>query len=409
MISPKQLFINRLKNEWIFNFKVFKTSFDWLIGIYILVPLLLVGLYNYFSLWGGIYDVDFFSLYITVYFILYLYSWTGDIRSFIEFGDQIYLRQKEGWIRKLRKIGIAYSLINSMITTVLVFLLLAPFLIVYLKISYLESIILLFFIYIFRLDHMYIKQFISLYYEGWKRIFVFLITIIISFLIYAFLIFYLNRTIELIIAVFMLILLFYQLHSKKLTLKWSFYEDCIREQNQKIKYARYLLQVSSYFNGPVIKKKKRKKRKLWLFRNSATLFRNRNSVNSLIELYIKIILRNKSNIFALLQITSVFVYGITITDNWLKIGVWFFHILIILKYLKDTLYVSDQNPFLKFYPIKDDLRTKASRLSIFYISLPSILLTSFITGYDLLSLYIGLIFILIGIVISYFAVKVIID
>lgn len=408
MSSPKQLFINRLKGEWLFNYKVFKTAIDWLIGIYIIVPLLLIGFYNYFSLWDASYDLEFFSLYITVYTALYLYTWTGDVRSYIEYGDQLYLRQKEDWINKLLKMGVVHSLINSIIATVIVFLLLAPFLKVYLKLSFFEFIVLFFFIYILRLVQMYLKQFISLYFEGWKRILVSLIIIAINFSIYGFLIFYLNQTIELIlIAVLALIILFYLLHQKKLSIKWSFYNDCVREQNQKIKYARYLLKVSSYFDGPVIKNKNRKN-KPWIFRNSTIIFKKRNLLNGLIELYVKIILRNMGNVLALVQITGVFIYGITLTENLLKFGVWIFFILTMLKYLKDLWYVSEQNLFLKFYPVKANLRIKAAQLSILYISSPTILLTSFITGYQLFSFYLGIILMGIGIVISYFAVKVLI-
>lgn len=403
MFTANQLFKTRLKLEWQFNFRTLRAAANWTVWLYLLIPAIGFGIYNYILLWHGVYHLHSMIIYYFVYLIVYLFTWSGDIRSFLDFGDQLFIRQSNHWINHLLKMGLIYSLIQFLLNNFIVLGIFAPILMTYQEVSYIQLVYLFLFVYFFRLTHMLIKELITLHFRGWKRFIYFFIISGISLSFYAFFIYQIlqNNLIYVSLIVIADLLIFFRLYSKKRDITWSFNEDCIRENNQRIKYARLLLQVSSHVDGPSIEKVKDKKRP-WIFKKSNLLFKKRNARNGIIELYIKTTLRNKKNILGLLQLTVFFIFNILALPWVLKWGVFLFALYIMVIYLRGIKSSIESNYLFKMLQIDSYTRLKAARISIYLLALPSILVISLFTGLLLYTITsFGVFFMVIGLIIEY--------
>lgn len=105
MITPTQLFFRRVGSDWRYQYGVWKTAVDWTVALYIVIPAVLIGLNGYALLWknqyGWMEGVPFSWLLIS----LYLFAWSGRIRTFMEEGDQLFLLQRKGWVRRIIALG----------------------------------------------------------------------------------------------------------------------------------------------------------------------------------------------------------------------------------------------------------------------------------------------------------------
>lgn len=105
MITPTQLFFRRAGSDWKYQYGVWKTAVDWTVALYIVIPAVLIGLNGYALLWknqyGWMEGLSFSWLLIA----LYLFTWSGRIRTFMEEGDQLFLLQRKGWVRRIIALG----------------------------------------------------------------------------------------------------------------------------------------------------------------------------------------------------------------------------------------------------------------------------------------------------------------
>lgn len=121
MITPAQLFFRRVRAEWRFQYGVWKTAIDWTVALYIVIPAALIGLNYYALLWknqyGWMEGLSFNWLLIAVY----IFAWSGWIRTFMEEGDQLFLLRCKGWVKRIVALGLGYSVVLNIFSSFLVF------------------------------------------------------------------------------------------------------------------------------------------------------------------------------------------------------------------------------------------------------------------------------------------------
>lgn len=405
MLTADHLFYQRLKREWLFKYKVWKNAISWIIFFYLVIPFGIVLGYKYIQLWkGNILLSNIGAPDIIV--LMYIFMWVGGIRLFIELGDQLFIRQEEFWFNKLKRNGLVYSYIKTSITTVLFFLLVAPFFIIYFNVSTLTFFSIALFSILFRINIIYIKQLIEVYLNHWKKYITLFLVFIGGFFGYYYVI-YTSSFILKVILIFILFAFIFLFHKIRMGIRWSFIDDCVNEQEERLKSIRLLLFSSSLIIGPVKKQKKGRKKPI-LFRHSNTFFINRTPNHVIIELHIKTVLRNKARLLYLFQILSISTYGILRFPFYLKFGLWIISIIFLSYFVKGYIVENKDSTILKLYKWNSLSVKNGDRVSILILSLPIVIITSFLLGTITISLLNGFIFVGVGVFLLFVLSKIVI-
>ena len=402
MISFIQLFYKRMIAEWKFQYNVWRTSIDWTVGLYLVVPFIAIGL-DYYSLlwknqpaWMGAVPFSGFLL------ILYLFAWSGTIRIFIEEGDQLFLLQYKNWIRKIIMLGIGYSSILNLVLCLLVFFLLAPFWFMHYKFSMLQFALLFVFVSLFKTNIGLARQLFMLRFSGWKPWVMYKSAfILISIFFIKGTIFAMDKPGLFVAYSILLLATLGFLIKMRLNLKGSFFDDIAREQRERIKYASLLLSLS----GANLPKLVSQKRRPLLFRNSNPLFRERSTANVLVELCIKAVLRNKNKVNSYVQLLVVCILLILSFPAFWKWFIWlvlaFLLTIFVNSYYKEVI----SSGFVQLFRWKTEDKIRAARISMFLLMLPGFLLVSLVIGFQTFS-WIGACVVLpAGFALSYYVVK----
>lgn len=382
MITPTQLFFRRVGSEWKFQYGVWKTTIDWTVALYIVIPAAVIGLNCYALLWeyqyGWIEGLSFNWLLIA----LYLFAWSGRIRTFMEEGDQLFLLQCKGWVRRIITLGIGYSVFLNIFSSLFVFFLFAPLLFVHYKLSTVQVMLLLVFVVLSKTNIGMAKQLFELRFQGWKKAFVSQITIISKgFVFLKGIPFLLGQPGLLLITCALLSIIFGFLTKMRLGVKESFFYDVAREQSERLRYASLLLSLS----GLRIKRPGTQKRRPWLFPSSNHLFKKRDAVNSLVELCIKSVLRNNRSLLSFAQLVVAGILLLSSFPLWWKVIIWpaLAYLLASLSgsYWREAI----SSGFVQLFQWKPaDKRTAAAK-SIFLLTLPGVLTLGFAAGWQTFS------------------------
>jgi ABC-2 type transport system permease protein len=379
MITPAQLFFRRVRAEWRFQYGVWKTAIDWTVALYIVIPAALIGLNYYALLWknqyGWMEGLSFNWLLIAVY----LFAWSGWIRTFMEEGDQLFLLRCKGWVKRIVALGLGYSVVLNIFSSFLVFFVFAPLLFVHYKLSTVQVMLFLVFVILFKTGIGLAKQLGELRFQGWKKAFIFKIAMVsMGFIFLKSIPFLLGQPGLLLTTCALLSIFFGFLTKMRLGVKESFFYDVAREQSERLRYAFLLLSLS----GLRIKKPGAQKRRPWLFRSSNQLFRKRNAVNSLVELCIKSVLRNNKSLLSFAQLLAAGILLLLSFPFWWKVIIWpaLAYLLASLagSYWKEAI----SSGFVQLFQWNPADKSTAAAKSIFLLTLPGILALGFAAGWQ---------------------------
>ncbi|QOY35074.1 ABC transporter permease [Anaerobacillus isosaccharinicus] len=401
MINGNQLFFTRLKKGWLYQYKVWKTAVDWIVWLYILVPVLFIFFIQYHSLYSGQTAwVQLVPLELT-WFLLFFLSWTGVIRLFVEHGDLLFLRQNKTVLSSLMKLGIYYSVLKNTFFLIAVFLLLLPFWLIYEGVSYAEISIFFLFVFFFRLCLQLVKQMLAVSFQNWKLLLMNIGFFISSFMI--FLVFYLSSFLVKLVIITLVIVSFIFLYKRRLTMTWCFYEDCFREEEQRLKLTSLFLGASGY---PAEKRLFRRKKPFLLFPNSMQLYKDRTSSNIMTELFLKFLLRSKTRLLFMLRMTGIFTFALTITPfsiKWILLPVCMFSFI---HFTKTGWRELKNQPFFKLFLYKEhDETVKAVKKTIGFVTLPSCFIFGFTVGLTNYSLTVGGAVAILSALLAFFYIK----
>jgi len=398
MMTATQLFFRRVKTEWQYQYKVWKTAVDWIVWMYILIPFLIIVGSQYYAIWTEqVGWTDTFPLSLTWFMFFYL-SLTGTVRLFIEEGDLLFLRQRESWMSILMRSGIIYSILFTVFLVSVVTVILFPIWYVYEGVSFIEIIFFMIFAIVFRLNLQLIKQMLSVRFEGWKLFLVNNLTLIIALAVFSL---FLYSALLSKIGIFLLLTVFFiYLIKRRLDMRWSFYADCLREQQQQMRLTTLFIGASGY---KVERKFRNRKQPILLFSESDRLFKERSNRNIISEIFIKFVIRNKSKLLVIGQMTIVFMFALSIAPFWLKWLLLPICMFSIIHYTRSSWKELKEHSFFKLYPFSNKEETVIGvKKAIACLTLPSCFLFGLMVGWGAYTFMIGAGVAFLSVLISYY-------
>jgi len=382
MMSPSKLFAKRLSAELKFQFIIWRTTIDWTVALYIVLPAIALGINQYLLWWKNtprwlnVLPVDL------LFAICFLFAWSGTIRVFLQEADQIFLLNQKQWLKKIMKYGIIYSFSADFLLSGFFFALLAPFILQHYQFSQIQVFILFFITFLSKVFLGLSKQLLSIRFYDWQQFIVIRGMMVLGSLLFITLIPHiLNNSIMYLAAILLLFVASGMLSMKRLNYKGSFFVDVAREQSEKLKYVNFLLG----FSGVNIKKPKKQRRRPWLFPRSNIIFKKRNAVNGLVEVCIKSTVRNTTRLWQyLLFVCLCGLIVLTLQGN-VKWLIWLALAFILVNFVGLYWKESLASEFMQLFPWKTEDKHIALRKLLFIMTLPGCLLISLMAGFQVFS------------------------
>lgn len=402
MITVRRLFFRRIISEWKYQYHVWKTAVDWIVALYIVIPFLLIFLNTYLSWWRKIPDwFNYFPLNALLGIIL-LFVWSGSIRIFVEEADQLFIYQQRDWIKKLIKLSLIYFLGFNLLETLLLFLVLAPLLILHYGFSPAEFLELSVFIFGLKVSIAISKQLIERRFQSWRQTLIKSPIVIVSGI-------YLRISVSLLTgsknlffgSAALLFLALIILTYARVTISGVFYEDVISGQASKLKLVNLLLRQA----GTAAKRPKNRRQRPWTFRNSNQIFRKRTPENTLSELCIKSTIRNREDIKFYLEVVAVCLLMLSAFPKDWKWFLWFMFIIFLTNMVRLFWQEFLNSPFIKLFSLVPETKIAAASRTLFLMALPGQILIGLVTVIQTQEWLISLLMFPIGLVIARAAAK----
>lgn len=333
----------RLKQDWLYQFKIIRTVFDWTIIVYLLIPFLAFIGITYYSWWNSLPEWLDGVPYEALFLICFLLCRGGTIRTFMEEADQLTLLQFSKIMTEIRYIGVIYSWVLILVKWLIIFWWLYPLLNHFENLTFYQLLVTTVFFLSLNLLLTTYKQVVYKF-GFWKKLTIELIVTCFMFILCFAIIFKPINTLVVGIALIFFCLALWQVRHYQPQIQ-TFYDDVEKEQRNKVKYIKFMFAVNPEITMPRVKKQKRRSWILW--RHSARIFRKRSPENAVTELFIKSFLRDKGNLLQYFQAISISLAIIFTTPIWIKwlvtiVFYFFFREWIVLMFKE----IVKQNPYL---------------------------------------------------------------
>lgn len=373
------LFKRRMSEDLKLQLQVFRTVIDWTLALYILTPLLLIGFYHYYNWWQSVPSWIVPIPLELALGILFLFTWLGSIRLFLQEADLLFLIHDKKWSQGLIKRGIAFSFLIHFFSTLGLFLLIAPLFLLHYQISFLSFGLFGLFVFLMKATIALGKQILGVISTNtWERISFLLFFFVGSgslFLLMIILInqgapvFILGLAIPIGIVAFLLRI--------RLRLRGSFFADVVHEGKERTRYMRLLLGMSM---NPAHSSRLRTKHSIF-FRHSNHLFRNRRVQTVLVELGVKTFLRDRNQLLSYGRIAGISIFAILQVPLTLKWFLWPLLGLYFAYWCKNFWKGVEASSFLQLFHIPKEERFKARERVIRWLMLPGFLIISILVGW----------------------------
>ncbi|KTE91437.1 ABC transporter permease [Desulfitobacterium hafniense] len=366
MKNVHSLFVHRLLADWKFQYSIWKLVVDWIVALYIVIPALALFLDTYVGWWKEP-PALLFALPLPILLpIAVVFCWSGALRVFVEEADQIFLCQHRSWLKGILVYSIFFQCLSSLVTTGLLALLGAPFLLVIHQVDLAGFLWFFLLLFICRVGAGLFKQCLQHRFEGWRY---FLAQVpffgLYTTLLWAAINFIGNRQLYLWLTFVLLLMLVLPL-VYRLSLPATLLKDISLAQTEKMKFANVLLK----YMGTYAKKQVRLNKHPWLFKHSGRLFKERNADKVFTEIGLKGFLRHRSNMLFYLQVTGIYGAFLAILPplwQWILWGgaVFFFASLGKLHWLEWI-----NSPFVSLFVLDREIKQKAGGRFLFFFICP---------------------------------------
>src|SRR5699024_3151840 len=336
-MSSGRLFFQRMRQNWIYQYNVFKTIADWIIMLYIIVPFIIAGFIIYRSWWIELPSWLELIPFPLMFILLFFFIWSGHFRTYIRDADRIFLMKNRALYIGLKQITILYTFATPILYTTMIGLLIAPF---WLKLYQLEFKQLLLFIFLFlssRWFVMGVKGKLNVHVRGWRTalqsIPIFIGIGIIWLLFYQAL--QAEQTLEMIGLILFNIACAILLIKERFTSVKTFEQDLAIEEFERNKYISLIFSISMDVEKPA-KILPARKRPI-LYAKSNRLFRKRTAKNAFLELFMKATTRNPEYMLRYLQmIGTTSLAMILIPVFWYRVAIFIFGFLFVQSWIKNV-------------------------------------------------------------------------
>lgn len=378
-MRSSELFIKRLLKSWLYQYKVFKSIADWTVMLYIIVPALTIFAFVYRSWWTDIphwfENVPFFLLF----FLLYFVSWNGNIRTYVEDADKVFLIKKFPLFLGMKKWGYGYSLLYQAVITIGAITVLLPFLLNYYHFEWKQISTLLIYFITLKTGLMLVKYQLEKIETRFKKIacsvFLFIIMSWLSQIIYylwkngAWLPIFLTSALVMIVSIYLSLRAIKKLGSSD--------HEIDMEQKRKTGNIQLIFAMAPEIEKPVVSKRT----KPLFFRHSRRLFKKRSQTNGFIELFTKVFLRNYSYVSGYLIMINVTTFAIVLLPPiWIKVTIFSGFLFMMYSWLSIIWdKIMRTNPIMKKYLEHPDIFTaKRKVIMVLYIIAILLLLVYFL-------------------------------
>lgn len=364
------IFIKRLWQEYRLQWEVIRTVLDWTIIAYIVIPAIIIVPFIYGDIWQQIElywrnDIPF-SLLL---FVMLLLSLSGNIRTFIQEADLLFLIQQKTSFTQLKRWALLVSVLEVFFRITVIVVIFLPTLALVYNFSGTAVMLLYFTLVSFSFASMTIKKITYRTLSKW-------LALLLLFGLTLFLILCINPLLygtgSLVI---FLLIVFYHFTNVAKSNRWYLNEIEI-EKTERIKYIKFILNFSMEVEKETYSNNKRP---ILIFPKSNELFKVRNRANGLLEILLKSMLRNNSYLSMYFQLVILTIAAIIIVPLWIKwlaylSFVYFFHYWLRALYRKMLA-----NHFFDVIPYNKELTDQVwiGFRNIFYV--PTIIFTGIMT------------------------------
>lgn len=297
-----QIFADRVKRDYLYQYSIIKIVIDWIIMLYFIVPGSIIALVIYRSWWM---ELPTWSEYLSKYILIsifYFITWFGSYRTFVKEADGIYFLKHTTKFLNMKKWAFAFSLGRAAFNISFFVIIALPFLINRFSFTVLEIVGFALFYIGLTFFIIFIKTVILSNFSGWKeKLFMWLLLIILficNLFIFSSLVFH---PLYSFVSATIFIGLSLGLTIPKVSTTRSFQGEVIKENQERLRYLNMIFSASPDIEKPKISKRK----KPFLFRQSKRIFEKRTAKNGFCELFLKIILRDFSYLRSYLQMLGV--------------------------------------------------------------------------------------------------------
>ncbi|WP_066292124.1 ABC transporter permease [Bacillus sp. FJAT-29937] len=349
-MSSWNIFTDRLVRGWKYQFGVIRSIADWTIILYFILPAAAIFFMMYLSWWletpSWIENIPLFFLF----FLLYLFSWNGNIRTFVQEADKVFLIKNQPIFLGMKKWGYLYSLLFHLLQIAMTIFIFLPFLRNHYLLEWQQIISLLIYFFTKGSLIMLMKWYLGKIESKLKKIIVgiFIFLPLGWFSQFIFLLWEKGLLLPVYgCGAFVVTISIFQ--SLRVLKKISSIDHNISLGNEaKTKNIDFIFRLSQDIEKPVIVTKRTKP---LLFRRSKRIFNNRASVNGFLELFIKIFIRNYSYVGGFLQIISVTTAAIVIIPPiWIKVLIFTGFLIMMYSWLSLVWdKITTSNPISKKY------------------------------------------------------------
>jgi len=375
MMTVIRLLLLRIVSDWKYQYQVFRTAVDWIVAIYIVIPFSYIFIDFYLSVWRTVPGWLFYIPLNVLLAIILIFIWFGTVRIFLEDADQLFLLQRKVWINRIIKYSLGYSVGSNLLSTSFLLIILAPLLLLRFGFSPVEIIWLTFFIVGFKTCIGIVKQLVERRFKGWtQRIIKTVLFLMTSVYLRESVVFLLNQSILFYLSGLILLIALILLLTLRMNLRGAFFEDILREKNAKLRLAKIMLQQMGTYD----KKAKFFRKRPLLFRNSNLLFKKRNSVNVLVEICLKAVLRNEGDVGFYLQTVGVYLGIIVVFPGYYKWLLWIVLSIMLTNVVRIFWLEVINSSFVCLFPWLPETKIVAARKAIFLMALPGQLLLGFV-------------------------------
>lgn len=375
-MSAIRLFMQRLFEEWKFQFGIIRSVIDWTVVVYILIPGAIIFGFIYQSWWVEA-PQWIESLPVgTVFVLFYLSAWSGHLRTFVQDADKLFLIKHEKLFLRLKLSGFVYSLIFHMFVMAVITCVFLPFLLRFYQLTILQVVSLFVLFTMIKWLIMALKvKVVKIEGRFFQRLFTLLLFLMLgTALTYIYRIWADEQIwlLFLICSVFILIMI--MLYIPYLNRLSEIETNLMIEKIERTKYINLIFNFSYEIEKTNIITRKRP----LLFRKSQRIFKRRTPQRGFLELFFKVFMRNPIHILGFFQMIAISSFAITVLPPmWLKItifsgGLFVLHIWVGLLWEKIIL----AHPLTKKYGEHDSYFSAKNLATYFLVAIGGIIMAS---------------------------------
>jgi predicted ABC-type exoprotein transport system permease subunit len=372
-ITGRALFVRRLvafcKEQW----RILRTAVDWVIAIYFIVPLLIAAGIIYTSWWQEP-PVWFHWIPVPLLaLVLFLWSLTFRLRTFLEPADQVFLLQNHRLVSAIRRWGFAYSCSVAVLAAALLYVVLSPLLVLGQGWSWPWIPVLALFTLASRLSVPIALELIQQRLQGiHKYTLQAAVLLTAGFLfISMFDLFARLRTVPYGLVHGMLLtgiasLTAWLIMRSRLSARGLFLHEVAQERRARLRLTAMLLSQS----GTKEQRGVLEKRRPLIWRRSQPITKKRDRVSMLMAAFMKSYVRSSDQWFFLIRFLSVGSYALILTSGWVTLIVYPGLLYLLYRGIRSYCEMAMNRSYLDLFRWSESERNRAMEQAILRLSLP---------------------------------------